>query len=224
MPVTCQGCGYADNDEGLAYCLKCNEGLTSTGPAVWRAAPEGAQAAGAWRLVPKEGGRLLQDRVILLGSGRLMLGRFDETSGPVDIELSQLPSGDTTSRNHAVLEFAGNAWMLRDPGSTNGVFVRRAGEQRFSARITDPVPVQDGDEIGLGMLVLVLQGPGPTKEEAAPAGEGEPALRQVAEGTIASSDAVTEGGIASGNEQSGLLRGEEAGGAGSTGTEWTDEI
>jgi hypothetical protein len=226
MPVICPSCGSA-NDEGLEYCLKCRGELTGVSPpgrardieaaAVSPAASEVSAAINAWRLVPKERGILLQDRAIPLNGERLMLGRFDESSGPVDIELSQLPGGDTTSRNHAMLELVGDAWSLSDLGSTNGVFVRRAGEQRFSGRIVDPVSVQDGDEIGMGMLVFVLQGPERATDEVARAG-------RAGSDSSATAGLVSAEGSASMDKETGLSDGPALSDSDSAATEWTHEI
>jgi pSer/pThr/pTyr-binding forkhead associated (FHA) protein len=52
------------------------------------------------------------------------------------------------SRHHARVRISGAEAVIEDLGSKNGTFVR--GE-----RISGPTPVFDGDEIRLGLLVLL---------------------------------------------------------------------
>jgi hypothetical protein len=153
MPNACPECGHVNRD-GVEWCDGCGTQLE-------QAAPPGTPgpAAGEWRLVPKDHGLLLEDRAIPLNGSPLLLGRFDASTGPVDIDISQLPGAETTSRRHALLQYVGNGWTVGDVESANGVFIRRAGEERFSSRIIDPTAVASGDEIGLGMVVFLLQGP-----------------------------------------------------------------
>jgi FHA domain len=168
MQVICPKCGTS-SDEALEHCLVCNEALpqpsTSGSAGIENAvarSPETSEAellSADWRLIPKDQGELVEALAIPLRAQRLVLGRFDESSGPVDIELSRFPQGETTSRNHAVLEFADGCWRLIDTASSNGVFVRKAGQERFSAKIVEPTAVGNGDEIGLGMLIFLLRGP-----------------------------------------------------------------
>lgn len=166
MQVICPNCGTS-SDEALERCRICDEALpqpstsrpAGTENAVVRS-PEMSLAellSTDWYLIPKDQGELVEELAIPLRAQRLVLGRFDESSGPVDIELSRFPAGDTTSRNHAVLEFAGGCWRIIDTASSNGVFVRKAGQERFSAKILEPTTVGNGDEIGLGMLIFLLR-------------------------------------------------------------------
>ena len=52
-----------------------------------------------------------------------------------------------SSRRHAEVEFEGGRWLLRDNGTMNGT--RRNGE-----RVAGPVPLNDGDAIGIGDTCL----------------------------------------------------------------------
>ena len=88
---------------------------------------------------------------------RLLVGRYDEETGPVDIDLTDMPGGETVSRSHAILDYADGRWHVSVAGGANGVFVRRAGEDRFSGKITDRTPLGDGDEIGCGRAILLLR-------------------------------------------------------------------
>ena len=80
-----------------------------------------------------------------------MVGRFDPETGPVDIDLSQMPESPQISRHHAELyrEIDGS-WQVRDLGSSNGVFVKSAGSATFGPRLTAPQALTSGDEIAFG--------------------------------------------------------------------------
>ncbi|WP_218081433.1 FHA domain-containing protein [Anthocerotibacter panamensis] len=91
-----------------------------------------------------------------LGGERLTLGRFDEVSGPVDIDLTGLPGCETVSRLHAELFWNRGAWHIKDLGSTNGVFVKRQAEGSFGPRLLAPIRLGAGDEVALGNTRLVL--------------------------------------------------------------------
>lgn len=91
----------------------------------------------------------------LLGD-RLVVGRFDASSGPVDIDLSSLGGQEHISRRHAELYRDQGAWAVRDLGSTNGVYIKRKGETGFSPRLQEPAPLADGDELAFGNLMLTF--------------------------------------------------------------------
>lgn len=107
------------------------------------------------KLTLKRFGALTSDLIPLNGP-RLVLGRFDASTGPVDIDLSVLPGTENLSRRHAELFYEGG-WKIRDLGSTNGVFIKRAGEDNFSPRIADPASLNTGDEVALGNVVFLFE-------------------------------------------------------------------
>jgi len=80
---------------------------------------------------------------------QITIGRAPEVSLFVDSPL--------VSRVHATLDWQGNAWILSDNGSTNGVFV---DAQRVSGpvRIGQPTLVRLGDAVTGPLLQLVLEG------------------------------------------------------------------
>lgn len=92
-----------------------------------------------------------------LSGARLTVGRFDAETGPVDIDLSQAPEAAQISRNHAEVYREGDVWMVRDLGSTNGVFVRAGGAGTFGPRITEPRQLAHGDEVSFGNARFVFQ-------------------------------------------------------------------
>ncbi len=89
--------------------------------------------------------------------GTSLVGRFDQLTGPVDVDLTPLPDAGLVSRRHAVLERRGDNWEVRDAGSVNGVFVRTRGAERFGARLSRPAPIQDGDEIAFGNVHFMVR-------------------------------------------------------------------
>ncbi|GHF65717.1 hypothetical protein HNQ07_004764 [Deinococcus metalli] len=93
---------------------------------------------------------------IPLHGERLVVGRFDASSGPVDIDLTGMGGQEHISRRHAELYRENGVWTVRDLGSTNGVYVKRAGESAFSPRLQEPAPLHDGDELAFGNLMLTF--------------------------------------------------------------------
>ncbi|WP_051655268.1 FHA domain-containing protein [Deinococcus marmoris] len=93
---------------------------------------------------------------IPLQGERLVVGRFDASSGPVDIDLSGLGGQEHISRRHAELYREQGRWTVRDLGSTNGVYIKHKGETGFSPRLQEPTPLTDGDELAFGNLMLIF--------------------------------------------------------------------
>lgn len=107
------------------------------------------------KLVFKRFGALTSETIPLQGP-RLVVGRFDASTGPVEIDLTGVPGAENISRRHAELYFEG-FWKVRDLGSTNGVFIKRAGEEAYSPRLVEPAELKDGDEIAFGNVIVVFQ-------------------------------------------------------------------
>ncbi|MBB6017414.1 FHA domain-containing protein [Deinococcus radiopugnans] len=93
---------------------------------------------------------------IPLAGERLVVGRFDASSGPVDIDVSGITGAEHISRRHAELSHEGGRWFVRDLGSTNGVYLKRAGQGNFSPRLQEPTPLAHGDELAFGNLMLTF--------------------------------------------------------------------
>ena len=83
-----------------------------------------------------------------------VIGRFDSESGPVDIDLGQLPEAIYVSRHHAEIRHESGGWTLKDLGSRNGTFIR--GSHGF-ARVTGETPLENGAEIALGNARFLFQ-------------------------------------------------------------------
>jgi len=92
-----------------------------------------------------------------LADNILLVGRFDPDSGPVDIDLDGFVGDETVSRNHAEIYLNESRWLLKDLGSTNGVFIKPVGHSRFGARITSPVTLAAGDEVSFGKVRFLVQ-------------------------------------------------------------------
>ena len=107
------------------------------------------------KLGVKKFGALTGETLPLMGTN-LVVGRFDPSTGPVELDVSSLPGAEHISRRHAEIYFEDGVWKVRDLGSTNGVFVKKAAEAGFSPRLQTPMPLGAGDEIAFGNMVLVF--------------------------------------------------------------------
>lgn len=86
------------------------------------------------------------------GKSELSIGRFNASTGEYpDVELSQEPNGSTVSRMHALLRRLGSAWYIIPLAEKNTTELQR---QRLATQV--PYPLQDGDELVLGMLHLIF--------------------------------------------------------------------
>ena len=94
---------------------------------------------------------------IPLSGGRLVVGRFDPSSGPVDIDVTELGGAEHISRRHGELFAESGAWKVRDLGSTNGVFIKRVGEEGYGPRLQEPAELHDGDEVAFGNVIFVFR-------------------------------------------------------------------
>jgi hypothetical protein len=107
------------------------------------------------KLGVKKFGALTGETLPLMGTN-LVVGRFDPSTGPVELDVSSLPGAEHISRRHAEIYFEDGVWKVRDLGSTNGVFVKKAAEASFSPRLQTPMNLGAGDEIAFGNMVLVF--------------------------------------------------------------------
>ncbi|MFI5385184.1 MAG: FHA domain-containing protein [Fimbriimonadales bacterium] len=80
-----------------------------------------------------------------------VIGRFDPTVGPIDIDLGSLPEGSYVSRKHAKITCEDGAWKITDLGSSNGTFLLRQDFEKV-----DEAELNDGDEIALGNARFVF--------------------------------------------------------------------
>ena len=94
--------------------------------------------------------------------GDAVIGRFDETVGPVDIDLGPLPEGSFISRKHAEIRNEDGRWLLKDLGSSNGTFVM--GDSDF-VRIEEETEIHDGQQVAFGNARFIFEVVPPGVEE-----------------------------------------------------------
>ncbi|CAN5512316.1 hypothetical protein BH11ARM2_BH11ARM2_35370 [soil metagenome] len=83
-----------------------------------------------------------------------IIGRFDPTVGPIDIDLGSLdPEGGYVSRKHARITLEDGVYTLGDLGSSNGTYLLDGTDfQRVEAS-----PLSDGQEIAFGNARFVFR-------------------------------------------------------------------
>jgi pSer/pThr/pTyr-binding forkhead associated (FHA) protein len=81
-----------------------------------------------------------------------VIGRFDPTVGPIDIDLGGLPEGTYISRRHAKIDLENGVYTLTDQGSSNGSFTLGASD--FERH--DSFELHDGTEFALGNARFVF--------------------------------------------------------------------
>jgi len=80
-----------------------------------------------------------------------VIGRFDASVGPVDIDLGNLPEGSYVSRKHAKVTCEDGVWKLTDLGSSNGTYVLQDDFEKV-----DEAELTDGTEFALGNARFVF--------------------------------------------------------------------
>ena len=122
------------------------EAMEKTDPQL--AVPEAASQATA-RLVVKRSGAETSDEFPI--NPPAVIGRFDPSVGPVDIDLGSLPEGVYVSRKHAKITCEDGVWKIHDLGSSNGTFVLRSDFEKV-----DEAELADGQEFALGNARFVF--------------------------------------------------------------------
>ncbi len=107
------------------------------------------------RITLKTGGSLT-GKFFDLTSSSSVVGRFNSSTGPIDIDVSGLSGAEHISRKHAKFTFERGKWFISDMGSTNGVFIKRNGAAEFSPRLVEPAELSNGDEVSLGNMVFLF--------------------------------------------------------------------
>jgi hypothetical protein len=103
---------------------------------------QAADAPAAWLVLMADGAETAT-RFALPAKGTV--GRFDPEVGPVDVDLGDVPEAAYVSRRHAEVERTESGWVLRDLGSSNGLFVYEDGWQRV-----EEAALSDGAMVALG--------------------------------------------------------------------------
>lgn len=181
--IICDACGY-ENPDNVAFCEACGTELTVSPIPAPTSSTEDPFAATPVESVssptfptqkPTDETVSSPSAPVTFGTAKLVakapkppssefildnnniIGRFDPDTGPVEIDLDGFPGEDTISRNHAEIYQEGGHWKIKDLGSTNGVFIKRAGQTRFGARITLPETLMPGDEIAIAKIRFLFQ-------------------------------------------------------------------
>jgi pSer/pThr/pTyr-binding forkhead associated (FHA) protein len=81
-----------------------------------------------------------------------VIGRFDPSVGPIDIDLGNLPEGSYVSRKHAKLTCEDGIWRITDLGSSNGTYILRGDFERV-----EEGELVDGTEFSLGNARFVFR-------------------------------------------------------------------
>ncbi|MBS1720541.1 MAG: FHA domain-containing protein [Armatimonadetes bacterium] len=111
---------------------------------------EEATACALAKLTVKRGGA--ETDVEFHISNSAVIGRFDPSVGPIDVDLGPLPEGAYVSRRHAKISHENGVWTIADLGSSNGTFVLRDEFERIETS-----ELADGQEIALGNARMVFR-------------------------------------------------------------------
>lgn len=128
--------------------------------------PPVAEAPAQAELVLLRGGTEAGPRYAL--GAKNTIGRFDPSVGPIDVDLGDLPEGSYVSRKHALIAFEDGAWVIRDLGSSNGVFVLREDFEKV-----EEATLENGMEVALGNAQFVFRLQTPQEPEPEPEPELE---------------------------------------------------
>jgi hypothetical protein len=88
--------------------------------------------------------------------GAMVVGRFDPSVGPIDIDLGSIPEGSYVSRRHARIVHQDGGFLISDLGSSNGTFILRPGDDDFH-RVEGSELLVDGDEIAFGNARFIFR-------------------------------------------------------------------
>lgn len=90
--------------------------------------------------------------VVFAVNSPAIVGRFDPSVGPIDIDLGTIPEGSYVSRKHAKISEENGVWRIQDLGSSNGTFVLRDDFEKV-----DETEIQDGSEVAFGNARFVFR-------------------------------------------------------------------
>ena len=119
-------------------------------PVVNETEAEVAPEATGPRLILKRSGAETEDVFPL--NPPSIVGRFDPSVGPIDVDLGSLPEGVYVSRKHAKITHEEDLWKIQDLGSSNGTFILREDFERV-----EEAELEDGAEIAFGNARFVFR-------------------------------------------------------------------
>ncbi len=153
-----------ENPDGSAFCDQCGEQLDpqsqfadssaasapASAPSATAVSAPPAAPATAPKLMVESDGQTFD----LAGKSEILIGREDPISNIYpDVDLTPHGGEDGgVSRLHAKIFLQGNQYMIEDENSTNFTFVNK---QKLAPKT--PTPINNGDEIRLGRVVLKFQ-------------------------------------------------------------------
>ncbi|MBL1208708.1 FHA domain-containing protein [Geminocystis sp. GBBB08] len=187
MTITCNVCGYDRNPEDLEFCDACGAELVintlDVTPNIPPSPPsptfdDSLESSPTVKVTPSNPESIIPSSPpspITTGKAKLIskmpkapipefmienyanIGIFDPDTGPVDIDLEHFLGNETVSRQHGEIYFENHQWKIKDLGSTNGIFIKKVGQNRFNARITTPDILENGDEIAIAKIRFTFQ-------------------------------------------------------------------
>lgn len=101
------------------------------------------------KLTLRRGGALTND--VFEFAAPAIVGRFDPSVGPIDVDLGSLQEGVYVSRRHARIECSDGQWKVVDLGSSNGLFILRNDFERV-----EESDLNDGDVVVFGNAQFVF--------------------------------------------------------------------
>lgn len=102
------------------------------------------------RLIIKRAGEETEDVFVVVAPA--VIGRFDPSVGPIDVDLGNIPEGSYVSRKHAKITEADGVYTIEDLGSSNGTFILRDDWEKVES-----AEIVDGTEIALGNARMVFR-------------------------------------------------------------------
>ena len=93
----------------------------------------------------------------ILDGSQTIIGRSDINNADVRVDLANCSHADTVSRYHGVIYREGKKWKVKDLSSSNGIFIKSFGQNRFGGRITAPEILLSGDEVAFGKVRFLFQ-------------------------------------------------------------------
>lgn len=103
------------------------------------------------RLVVKRQG--VETEEVFAFTAPAIIGRFDPSVGPIDVDLGNIEEGGYVSRKHAKITEEGGVYTIHDLGSSNGVYLLMDDEFQ---RVTESA-LEDGQEVAFGNARFVFR-------------------------------------------------------------------